>query len=256
MQRNRHSLFRKASIIKRKKLNLRVAKRNIRIYSAEYREQVSLEVWRSLLAPLPVDITQKVEKYRRWQDAYGCLFGKLLLTAALREEGFPGNLSDLKYTDYGRPYLENGPDFNISHSGNRVVCILGNQGRVGIDLEEIRELAIGDFKDQFTPGEWRTIVNAREPLITFYHYWTAKECIIKADGRGLNLPLAKLEIPFAGPGAPSDAPDRRIWLAERCWNIRTVFFFKNYACHIAAEEQVDDVELREISVGETFNHIQ
>jgi 4'-phosphopantetheinyl transferase len=84
---------------------------------------------------------------------------------------------------------------------------------VGIDLEEIRELAIDDFRDQFTEGEWKTIVSAREPLITFYHYWTAKECIIKADGRGLNLPLASLEIPFAGPEEPSGVPDRRIWLA-------------------------------------------
>jgi 4'-phosphopantetheinyl transferase len=214
-----------------------------------------MEVWRSLLAPLPVDIMQKVEKYRRWQDAYGCLLGKLLLLAALREEGFPGNLSDLKYTVYGRPYLENGPDFNISHSGNRVVCILGSQGGVGIDLEEIRELAIGDFKDQFTEGEWKMIVSAPVPLLAFYHFWTAKECIIKADGRGLNLPLGELEIPFAGPEMLSDVPERRIWLADRCWNIYTVLFSKNYACHIAAEEQVGDIELREFSIGEIYQYI-
>ncbi len=79
-------------------------------------------------------------------------------------------------------------DFNISHSGNRVVCILSTQGRVGIDLEETGDIAIDDFQSQFTTAEWAAITGSSMPLQTFYHYWTAKESLIKADGKGLQIP--------------------------------------------------------------------
>src|SRR5256885_810714 len=97
---------------------------SVRIYSTEYMTPMANEVLQHLLTGLPPDIADKIRRYRQWQDAHGCLFGKLLLMAALREEGLPGNLDHMQYTDYGRPYLQNGPDFNISHSGHRVACIV------------------------------------------------------------------------------------------------------------------------------------
>ncbi|HEX9513254.1 MAG TPA: 4'-phosphopantetheinyl transferase superfamily protein [Puia sp.] len=213
---------------------------SIRIYSIAYESPVSPEIWQSLLSQLPAGMIQKVEKYRRWQDAHGCLLGKHLLLAALRDEGFTGNLNDLRYTAYERPYLAGGPDFNISHSGTRVACILGSQGGVGIDLEEIRHLAIADFKGQFSDREWRTILGSEDPLTTFYHYWTAKECLSKADGRGLNLPLAGLKIENS----------MSIELGERHWNIRPLSWFPGYACHMASEELAEKPFLTEFSPDE------
>lgn len=210
---------------------------SIRIYSIAYRQQVPPDIWQSLLALLPGDIVQKVGKYRRWQDAHGCLFGKHLLTAALREEGFPGDLKGLEYSAYGRPYLAGGPDFNISHSGTRVACVIGKQGGVGLDLEEIRDMDINDFKGQFSELEWEAIQKATQPLTAFYHFWTAKECLSKADGRGLNLPLADLRI----------ENNTQIQLDGRSWNILPVSFFEDYACHVATEKPVNGLELKEFS---------
>src|SRR5882757_3355721 len=110
------------------------------IYSIEYRDPVPADILNTLLERLPEDIRQKAGKFRRWQDAHACILGKHLLLTALRAEGFAGNLSGLQYTAHGRPHFTTGPDFNISHSGNRVVCIIGRQGKVGIDLEEMRNM--------------------------------------------------------------------------------------------------------------------
>jgi 4'-phosphopantetheinyl transferase len=197
----------------------------IQIYSSEYQTPLPSLNFRALLGKVPPAIQQKVEKYKRWQDAYGCLFGKLLLVKALQDAGLSADLKELQYTRYGRPYLPKAPDFNISHSGNRVVCIVCVGGRVGIDLEEIRDLPIDDFKPQFSDDEWRTIQHSDEPLLAFYHFWTAKESILKADGRGLNLSLADLNINNS----------QEIVVDDCRWNIRKIHSFTNYVCHIAYE---------------------
>lgn len=38
------------------------------------------------------------------------------------------------YNEYGKPYLDNGLYFNISHSKNVIVCVISDR-EVGIDIE-------------------------------------------------------------------------------------------------------------------------
>jgi 4'-phosphopantetheinyl transferase len=216
---------------------------SIWIYSAEYNEPIPDDALQTLVAGLPPDITGKARRFRRWQDAYGCLLGKLLLAAALKEGGWPADLRQLQYTGYGRPFLSDGPDFNISHSGHRVVCILAKEGGVGIDLEEIKDLNIEDFKGQFSTEEWKAITGAPQPLQAFYHFWTAKECLSKADGRGLNLPLAGLKI----------EENRIISLGGRHWRLRALALSAGYACHIASESPMDQLSLKEFTLRDLAN---
>ena len=213
---------------------------SIRIYSIGYPNQVPAEAFHSLLSLLPTPMAAKVRRYHHWQDAYGSLFGKLLLMTALTEYGWSPSLADLQYSQYGRPFLPNGPDFNISHSGRRAACIIAQHGKVGIDLEEIRDIPVGDFKEQFSPEEWTAIITSAAPLETFYHYWTAKECLSKADGRGLNLPLARLLINH--PGA--------IPLDNHSWYLHTLDSFPGFACHAAMEEPPGNITPRILTVNE------
>jgi 4'-phosphopantetheinyl transferase len=218
---------------------------SIRIYSTEYTTPLPPGTFESLLTGLPSDIAATARRYRRWQDAYGCVFGKLLLMAALKEEGMTADLSRLQYSDHGRPFLFNAPDFNISHSAHRVACIIATHGRVGIDLEEIRQLDITDLKSQFAPEEWQSIQEAKLPLETFYRYWTAKESLSKADGRGLSLPLAALKIEDAGP----------IRVGERCWYLHCMTHFPGYACHVAAESPLAEVIIKAIDINELTDSV-
>lgn len=107
-----------------------------------------------------------------------------------------------------------------------------------VDLEEIRDMAIEDFKPQFTDIEWLAIQKSEEPLRAFYHFWTAKESILKADGRGLNLPLADLTIDNS----------QEIVLYGCRWSIKNIPFFINYACHVAHEGAGMDCEMIQCSI--------
>jgi len=210
---------------------------DIPIYSITYPGRIPDGAFRALMQRVPGAMAEQIGRYRRWEDAYGSLLGKVLLMTALAEAGSSATLDELRYNAFSRPYLEKGPDFNISHSGNRVACVLGKTGRVGLDLEEIRPLAIQDFRGQFTAVEWAAITGAPEPMRVFYHYWTAKESIIKADGRGLNIPLDQLVIDHA----------TSIDLAEQHWKILRIDAWEGYVCHLATES-VSLPVIKEISL--------
>jgi len=172
--------------------------------------------------------------------------GKLLLETAMKKAGLPGDLNGLGVSAYGRPCWANGPDFNISHSGTRVVCVLSLQGRVGIDLELCADLSISDFESQFTALEWAAITGSETPLLTFYRYWTAKESLIKADGRGLQIPLVELEI-SGGMGGTQEVGDIGGTADGGRWHLRELDFFPGYACHIASETPIGILTCEEIS---------
>ena len=90
--------------------------------------------------------------------------------------------------------------FNVTHSAGVILIALRRNGAVGIDLEHINptmhfsEVAASTF----TPAENLHLTSIADPTQrrrAFYQLWTRKESVIKADGRGLTLPLSSFEIP-------------------------------------------------------------
>jgi 4'-phosphopantetheinyl transferase len=199
------------------------------LYSTEFPGPLPEASFHRLLGQLPAVLQPKILRYRRWQDAHANLLGKHLLRLALGKRGSPARLDDLLYTPQDKPYFPAGPHFNISHSGNRVVCLLGAEGRVGIDIEAITPISFGDFQTQFTPKEWIAIQDSPDPITAFYRFWTAKESLIKADGRGLQIPLLDLDV----------TEDRPILLDGATWTFRPLHLFPGYACHIAIENSTN-----------------
>src|SRR5204863_7236149 len=101
----------------------------------------------------------------------------------------------VEYSSHYRPYLTlNGYDFNISHSGNYVTCAIGKNIRLGIDIEENRNVSFKNFEMVMTPSQWDEINNANYQLKEFYKCWTIKESVSKADGRGFSIPLDELKV--------------------------------------------------------------
>lgn len=185
---------------------------------------------------LPPELEQKITRFRRWEDQHASLYGKLLLMKALEESGSAANLPDLKYTTYGRPYLENTSDFNISHSGFFAVCAFSLQGKIGVDIEEMKPTAICDFKQEFSEEEWNKIANTDNSHYWFYYYWTAKEAVTKADGRGISLPLKTINI--KGNKTKVD----KIW-----WFTKRIAISDNYMLQVATDKAVDmEIELVEV----------
>ena len=190
-----------------------------------------------LTEDIPVTMIEKSKRFKRWQDAQAYLFGRFLLVEGLRKYGFSKSvLHEIQYTKYSRPYLNDEIDFNISHSGKFVVCVIGKSLNLGIDIEEIRVVDINDFVDQFTSNEWRKIEGADDQYYEFFNNWTIKEAVIKADGRGLNIPLKNIVI---GDHAKVDGKD---------WFIHRIHLDQGYITHLVADRLLDDIILKKISI--------
>lgn len=202
----------------------------LKLFYTSFDKPLPPERYRLLLDCLPGEMAGRVERYRRWEDGHASLFGKLLLLHALKDLGagkMP--LSEIKYTQYNRPYLQNGFDFNISHSGNYVVCACSDQHKVGIDIEEIKPVALNDFRGQWTDGEWSRIMKAKESYRQFYRFWTQKEAVIKADGRGLSIPLREIVLDDQGAS-----------VGAAYWHLREFPVDDHYMAHLATDIKLSD----------------
>jgi 4'-phosphopantetheinyl transferase len=91
--------------------------------------------------------------------------------------------------------------FNVAHSEDTILIALTPNGAVGVDVEYFdRPTDIMDVaKHNFTETEIRSLEAIADPETrhqTFYRYWTRKEAVLKADGRGLIASLASFDVSF------------------------------------------------------------
>lgn len=168
----------------------------IKVYYTSFNKVLEAEQYSAYLDTLPKALQTTNAKYLRWQDRHAHLFGKLLLKHAFSDFGYDGAtaLEHLKYTAYNRPYLNDSIDFNISHSNGIVLCAIGKGVKLGVDVEAISEISLLDFKTVMTAEQWDTIYRSKSSHDTFFKYWTIKESVVKAEGKGLSIPLSKIEI--------------------------------------------------------------
>ena len=91
----------------------------------------------------------------------------------------------------GKPFVRGcSHQFNISHSGNRVLCAV-HEGNIGADIERLRPVPQKVFKNICTYAEQQYIGD--DPL-RFAEVWTRKEAYVKLDGRGLAYGLQNVEV--------------------------------------------------------------
>ncbi|GIQ60768.1 4'-phosphopantetheinyl transferase [Flavobacterium collinsii] len=189
------------------------------------------------LPKFPVDYQEKIKRYRRWQDAQLSLLGRILLFNAT-EEIYNHNPYDkeIKHTKYNKPYFDNDLiRFNISHSGNIVVCALNDENEIGIDIEIINDIEIEDFKSQLTEFEWNKIVLSRNKKDTFYDYWTKKEAVIKAHGDGLAIPLSSFEI-----------LENTTRINEENFYLKEIKIDEKYKCFVSLKTEINEISLKRV----------
>lgn len=179
-------------------------------------EEGEVQVWRleldsgnSLLAAsmpfLTVEEQARAERRRagrvREEFAVGRACLRILLGNVLTVEPLSITLEE---GPYGKPvtYMDGrNIFFNVTHSRGVILVALSGCGDVGIDVEridpstDIMEIAESAFHPDEV-GLLRSIDSPETRRLAFYHCWTQKEAIIKADGRGLSLPLSCFKVPF------------------------------------------------------------
>ncbi|MGH1386745.1 4'-phosphopantetheinyl transferase family protein [Kordia sp.] len=204
---------------------------------------------RKYLPVLPQSYREKILRFRNWKDAQLSLLGRLLLEHGIKTK-FPqyADMLEIAYTQFRKPYFKDHDlKFNISHSKDMAICVLSDGADMGVDIEEIAPVNINDFKDYMTPYEWQEVVNSSKKEDAFYKYWTKKEAVIKADGRGLSIPLKSFEI-----------KEEMTQIENNSYVLKEIFLDMNYACYVALKKNAsqqneptfdEKVQLKEVCIA-------
>lgn len=207
----------------------------IQLYYTYLSEKNHEDLLQNSLVKFPADFQNKIKKFRRWQDAQCSLLGRIMLFKGIEElkkQNYDNR--EIKYTIYNKPYFEDSlVEFNISHSGEIVVCVLSDEHQIGIDIELITNIELQDFKSQMTEREWNTLNNSNDKIDAFFKYWTQKEAVIKAYGHGLSLPLKSFEI-----------QDNSTQINDQTFYLQEVTINKNYKCYISSEINMDEIIIK------------
>ena len=137
----------------------------------------------SLLSRLTQERLNKINRFRFEADKLRSLAADLLIHYVYHD------LSLLKFNQYKKPYIKNGLPFNVSHSGDYVILLVGDGEEVGCDIEKNSDKDMTGVAERILhPKEKRdfSYKNKKDPLI-FYQYWTLKESYMKCVGKGFHL---------------------------------------------------------------------
>jgi len=122
--------------------------------------------------------------------------------APVRPEAWEFQTGEKGKPEIAGPVLDTPLWFNLSHTDGFAVCVAGRVRQLGVDVENMsrktshEELA----KRFFAPAEYEHL-RALPPSgrrEAFFRIWTLKEAYVKAEGKGLSIPLDSFHFRFSG----------------------------------------------------------
>lgn len=152
--------------------------------------------WYALMSK---DKQARVGRFRFEDDKKRTVASEMLARKAVDEWcNIPAESIVFDKTETGKPYAKGLPvEFNMSHSGNMVVCAVDNKP-VGIDIEKIRPIDLTVARRictdeelvylfNYTPTEQDFAYTTDYEILTrFFELWTAKEAYGKCLGVGIS----------------------------------------------------------------------
>ena len=171
----------------------------LKIVSIETGPAESEGVYDDLLEWASPDKRDRAARFLHRQDAVNTLVGDLAARSLIgAKTGLPNRSLVFQTGPQGKPYLANDPGihFNLSHSGDLVVCAVSGQA-VGADIERIERKADADAiaKRFFSPDEIAYLAAQDDDThAAFYQIWTMKESYVKWSGQGLSAPLDSFSV--------------------------------------------------------------
>jgi 4'-phosphopantetheinyl transferase len=145
----------------------------------------------------------RYENYRRDVDKLRFLTGRALIrgVAAAELGKDPRDIAiDSSCFDCGKPHGKpkvDGLEVSISHSGDWVALAVTDADPVGVDVEEVRDAEVDDLAGiAFSPAELAVFkaVPKQDRKGAFFTYWSRKEAVVKATGKGMSVPMSKLTL--------------------------------------------------------------
>lgn len=145
-----------------------------------------------VMEELPIERQMKILASKQKQKRVQSLGAGLLLNHVFHKHGIS---SDTLKTDENEKPIAEGICFNLSHSGDYVICVVSERA-VGCDIEQIKEAPKLVEERAFSVEE-----NAYLKLFSgdaynreFFRLWTKKESFLKMKGIGIRVPLQTLEM--------------------------------------------------------------
>jgi phosphopantetheine--protein transferase-like protein len=119
---------------------------------------------------------------------------ELLLIYALSKHQEVTLPLNIKTTKNGKPYLDNGVNFSVTHS-NPIYMIAVSEHEVGIDMEIIGENNEKLAKRFMSDKEYQTYKELNDTNKPYYLYqlWTAKEALIKMIGGSVTMDMKLID---------------------------------------------------------------
>jgi 4'-phosphopantetheinyl transferase len=157
---------------------------------------------------------------RRFTVARGAL--RAILGAALAA---PPEAVPLRVGRNGKPEVDGGLCFNLSHSNDLAILAVTRGIELGVDVELVRPFAeVRQIVGQFFSANERMALSALpdgEWSEGFFNCWTRKEAYLKALGDGFARALDSFDVSLA-PGEPPR-------LLRVAWDVREVDRWRMYA---------------------------
>ncbi len=142
----------------------------------------------------------RADRFRHEDDRMRCLCADMLARRMLAKASGKAP-EEIAFTigHKGKPSANVPFHFNVSHSGQYVLCAVSKQP-IGVDIEQVKPFRAGLVGRYFTGDEaayiWGgdplpTAESVRDPEICarFYRTWTAKEAYVKMTGTGISTDL-------------------------------------------------------------------
>lgn len=136
---------------------------------------------------LPMVSAQRREQALRYTHTFGrfCCLKSWLMVKEMMDNG-RWTMDRWLYNEHGKPYIEGGPYFSISHCKAGIAVAVDDQP-IGIDIETIRhaddELAARVMNEQEQAAMSDERFGDRDRVFT--RLWTQKEAVVKAQGVGI-----------------------------------------------------------------------
>ncbi|MFC5743978.1 4'-phosphopantetheinyl transferase family protein [Dyella tabacisoli] len=140
---------------------------------------------------------QRARRFRRLADRYNFVLGRTMVHHLVRPQGAAVPYA-FSLGRHGKPFLPDGPSFNVSHSDNWVACAIGRGELIGVDVETFEHLQ--DYREllgTITHVAERQCIDQAPPdrqLALFQRCWTRKEAVLKATGMGLSDDLCSIDV--------------------------------------------------------------
>jgi 4'-phosphopantetheinyl transferase len=202
------------------------------------------DVVNSLEEILSEDERRRAGRFLKTQDQRRFTVARAALRAILGNYlALPPREVRFRYADHGKPELdlprnEDSIRFNLSHSHELALCAVCRDREVGIDVEYVRA---GFPVDEIAPQFFSQAENAALAALTpderaraFFACWTRKEAYIKADGKGLSIPLDRFDVSVDPAAAKFPLHVNGDPIASSEWLIQSLRPHEDYFAAVAA----------------------